>query len=263
MTELIEFKNHKGETLRALFDRAKSACGIICVHGFERTSIESKFKNIFDEVKGKVNLFRFDFSGCGISDGSFIDTTCQKLTTELKRAISIFKNKCPIVKRFILIAHSFGCCVALHYTFKNNNIHKLILFAPAFNQKELQQYWFTQLQRKDKRVTWRNYKQYFSKASFMKEMNKPKRISKEHYISKKYFLENKDMDYQRLLKGLGPKTTIIVHGDADEKVPMKSNDQIPNGIKIIKVRGGDHDLQRQDMVKQYLNKVIRTIKNYL
>lgn len=259
MTQLIEFKNHRGKILRSLLNKANSNIGVVFIHGFERTSVERKFKNIVDALIGRVNLLRFDFSGCGFSDGNFDDTTCRKLTKELGLAISILGKRRKINK-MVLVAHSFGCCAALQYASIYDNIHKLILLAPALNQKELQLYWYVVLYNKKKRITWKNYRHYFSKQAFLKEMNKPKRLSKEHYISKQYFLENKDMDYQCLLKEINPKITLIVHGDADNIVPIESNDQIPEEIKFIRVVEGDHDLQRIDMVKQYLPVIIKAIK---
>lgn len=262
MTQLVEFKNHRGEILRGLIDRAKSNHGIVFIHGFERTSIESKFKNIVDVLKGKANLFRFDFSGCGLSDGNFSNIACQKLTQELKKAIVIFKSRCPSIQHIIIVSYSFGCCVALRYVSAPNNIYKCIFLAPAFNQKELLRYWFTISHNANKKIVWKNYSRYFIETLFYREMNKPKRLSKEHYISKQYFLENRDIDYQYLLNNLylDPKKIIIVHGDSDDKVPIESNDKIPKGVRIIKVRGGDHDLQRMDMVHQYIGKIVSAIK---
>ncbi|MFH1610441.1 MAG: hypothetical protein ABIA91_00975, partial [Patescibacteria group bacterium] len=71
MTQLIEFKNSKNKTLRGILDKTSSPKGIVFVHGFERTTVERKFKIIIDKLKDKISLFRFDFSGCGLSDGDF------------------------------------------------------------------------------------------------------------------------------------------------------------------------------------------------
>jgi len=49
MTQIIEFKN-----LRGLLDKTNSDKGIVFVHGFERTTIERKFKAMVDELKNKV-----------------------------------------------------------------------------------------------------------------------------------------------------------------------------------------------------------------
>jgi dipeptidyl aminopeptidase/acylaminoacyl peptidase len=78
-------------------------------------------------------------------------------------------------------------------------------------------------------------------------------------------LEASETDYQRTLDDIALRwgfipELLIVHGDADDKVPIESNDQIKKSIQTIVVVGGDHDLQRPDMVKQYLDKAVNFLK---
>ena len=79
-------------------------------------------------------------------------------------------------------------------------------------------------------------------------------MTKEHIISNKYFLENYSKNYTDAFKKINTKI-LIIHGDKDEKVPITSNNLKPDII----VKNGDHDLQRPDMVKQWLTKVIKFI----
>ena len=263
MIELIEFKNHQKETLRGLINKADSKIGVVLIHGFERTTVESKFKNIINELKGKVNLFRFDFSGCGLSDGKFENITVEKLSKELEKAISVFK-KFSNSETIILVSHSFGCCVVLKFMAgKKKKIDKAVFLAPAFNQKELFKYWFVSSNKKERRVVWANFRRYFCQEDFRREMEKPRRMSKSHFVSNNYFLENENIDYQLLFKDLikDLKNTLIVHGDSDDKVPHESNYNLPEDIGVIKVKGGDHELERMDSVVQYLDKIKKFILN--
>jgi len=259
MTQLIEFKNHRQEILRGLIDKANSKIGIILIHGFERTTIEGKFKNIVDKLRGWVNLFRFDFSGHGLSDGRFDDITVKKLSKELEKAVLIFKRHCPRVKTIILVSHSFGCCVVLKFMAgkKKSIINKVVFLAPAFNQKELLKFWFVVSKMKRKKIKWHNYGRYFSKKDFDKETKKPRIMTKSHFISSNYVLENENTDYQILLNDLmiDSQSILIVHGDSDDRVPFESNDNLPKDIEMIKVKKGDHDLEKVDSVVQYLDEV--------
>lgn len=266
MTKLVEFKNHKGEILRGLFDKAKSKRGIVFVHGFERTTIESKFKHIVDQLKGKINLFRFDFSGCGLSDGDFSDLTVKKLSEELNSAIEKFKAISG-AKDISFVGHSLGCAIILNYlsTIGSNDFDKLVFLAPALNQRKLQQFWFVKSATPEAQINWSNFQEYFSGLSqeFAKSLDIKTRTTKEHLINNKYFLETSAMDYQDILEMTPywrPSKSLIVHGDSDDKVPVESNNSIPKTIKIVKVGKGDHDLQRPDMVKQYLDKVVDFLK---
>ncbi|MBD3279353.1 MAG: alpha/beta fold hydrolase [Candidatus Pacebacteria bacterium] len=135
MTQLIEFSSQQ-QTLRALLNPAKNKIGVIFLPGYERSSVDYKFKNIVDQLKGQVNLFRFDFSGHGISDGSFAQITNESLLNEIKLACQALKQHCLQVKKLVLVSHSFAGCLALKHTKQNpNHINKLVFLAPAFNQK--------------------------------------------------------------------------------------------------------------------------------
>lgn len=259
MTELIEFKNQKNEILRGLLDRANFNKAVIFLHGFERTTVEPKFKRINDRLKGKANLLRFDFSGCGLSDGSFEDLTVKKLSLDLKNAIKLMQN---YASKIFIVAHSLAACVVLDYLKnKENDIKKIVFLSPALNQKELQRYWFVvnAMKKSDIEITWSNYGEYLDKNEFEDWMKIKSRMTKAHYISNDYFLENKEADYSLLLKKIS-LPILIIHGDTDDKVPFISN-KIVSKFKIIKVMGGDHDLERPDMVNQYLDELIKFISS--
>jgi pimeloyl-ACP methyl ester carboxylesterase len=261
MTKLLELDNKEGETLRMLYDEAESNVGIIFLHGFERTSVEYKFKNIVDALYGKVNLFRFDFSGCGMSDGEFGTITAEKYVGEIELAIQKVKQENPNITGIFLVAHSFAVVPALLFVSKNSGVvEKLVMFGPALNQKVLQRYWFAQKQNvgSKKKITVQNYAKHMTEKDLEKYVRIASRPSKAHVISKAYYMENKDKNYQELFStcGISPKNMLILHGDKDEAVPIESNDMLPKGLKVVKVKGGDHDLQSIAMVKQYLKKAV-------
>ncbi|MEK7161004.1 MAG: alpha/beta hydrolase [Patescibacteria group bacterium] len=259
MTKLIEFKNQNKEVLRGLLDEAKSDLGVIFVHGFERTTVESKFKNIADAFREKVNTFRFDFSGCGLSDGKFEDLTTDKLTQELNLAVSALKSACPKIKKINFVAHSFGACVALKFVANNASLSgNLVFLGPAFNQKELLRYWFAGAQAKKEKaeISWQNFRNYFSEEKFQADLKIKERLTKEHKLFNDYFIENSTADFQEEFPKVKDRKILIIHGDKDDKVSLESNDKLFFGIEIIKVVGGDHDLQKLNMVEQYLGKAV-------
>jgi pimeloyl-ACP methyl ester carboxylesterase len=208
---------------------------------------------------GKVNLLRFDFSGCGLSDGNFEDLTVKKLSSDLKSAVNLMQNYSTNIT---LVAHSLAGCVVLDYLQNGEkNIKKAVFLSPALNQKKLQRFWFvTNAMKKSKVETnWDNYQKYLKEKDFEEWMNIKKRMTKANFISNGYFLENKEVDYTALLEKI-KLPMLIVHGDADDKVPLESY-KPSKQVKLIKVAGGDHDLERPDMVEQYLNKIVVFISN--
>lgn len=253
MTQLIEFKNSKGKILRGLLDKTNSTKGIIFAHGFERTTVERKFKAIVDKLKDKINLLRFDFAGCGLSDGDFIDFSVKKSSQELKLAIEYFKEFAHKVEEIILVGHSLGACIILDYL-KNNPddmVKKILFFAPALNQRELLRYYFVKGNNKEVEIIWQNYTDYLDGKSFLQDIKTEKRMTKEHWLGDKYFLENADINYADYLKNISQEI-LTVQGDKDDKVPIESNSL---NVDVL-VKKGDHDLQRPDMVEQWLPQVI-------
>lgn len=257
-TKLINFQNSLGGLLRGILVDANSKKGVICLHGFERNaSAEPKFKFLSDSLAKKgISSFRFDYAGTGISDGNFSDMTVEKMVGDLESAIKTFKDETKITE-IGLVAHSLSACVVGEYLKKRNDLpYKVVLLAPALNQKELLRYYFSTNSNKDKEITWQNYRESLDEEKFLEDSKKNNKIAKAHYISNKYFLENLDRDYSEYFKDYS--SVLLVHGDEDSKVPLESlNIDFPN--KVI-VKGGDHDLEKPDMIKQWLDKTTNFLR---
>lgn len=262
--ELIEFKNGEGAILRGLYTPARSDTAVVFLHGFERTTIEYKFKNIADALRGKKHLFRFDFSGCGMSDGSFENASAAAYADEIDRAIRTLVKKDPTIAKIVLVAHSFASCAALAYlSVYRHRVARVVFFGPALNQYILQRYWFAQSlpENRGKEVTTKNMHEHMSEERFAAFVRTARHDGKAHRIPKRYFIENKDRDYQELFEtcGVDPKNILIVHGTKDPAVPIETNDRLPKESRVIPVDGGDHDLHKNTAVKQYLRTVVRFI----
>ncbi|MCX6808972.1 MAG: alpha/beta hydrolase [Candidatus Berkelbacteria bacterium] len=263
MTKLIEFKNREGETLRGLIDEAPGTMAVVFLHGFERTTIEPKFKNIVDRLKGKFTLFRFDFTGTGMSDGDFSVTTVEKLSSDLEAAIRALQSDQSEVKKIKFVTHSLGAVVATLYLRENpEKVEKILAMAPAYNQKELQRYWFVRSEMKKAdppvEISWDNYKDYLDENAFF-EYCRSDRMSKAHLLQSAYSEEVAETDYQILLDEDVTRKLMIVQSVLDDKVPFHSNNQLPAEINLLKLEIGDHDLESPKAVEKYLDKVLEFI----
>jgi len=264
MAKLIEFKNDNGDKLRGIVEGVDSKEAIVFVHGFERTTIETKFKNFIDILKDKYLTFRFDFTGCGLSDGDFANTTVKSMTQDLKVTICEIQSIYPQITKINIVSHSLGCVASLIYAKQNiNQIKKIIALAPALNQKELQRFWFVnETMRKtnpETQVSWQNYKEFLDEMDFESYCQLGK-TTKSHYINPEYCLEVLETDFQILLTEDVASKMLIIHGSIDDKVPFESNNQLPPEIKILKTEGGDHDLEKPVIVKQYLDNAIKFLE---
>lgn len=219
--------------------------GIICLHGFERcSSTEKKFKALADSLVEKMMaVLRLDFSGCGLSDGDFKLTTIENQADDFIVALRNFKSEIW-QQRINIVAHSIGACVlATEIDEIKDEIEKIILIAPALNQKDLMKYWFVTSQMKKSNpeieITWQNYKQYLDESTFQKDCERTDKMTKANYIDSRYFLDSKDFDFSNKFDSMKDRI-LHIHESKDVAVPIESlNTTFDNQIII---ENGDHNL---------------------
>ncbi len=259
-TELIEFVGAKGNTLRGILSgRGTSERVVLMLHGFERTaSAEPKFKRLADAL-GEIGVasFRFDFTGCGLSDGDFQQNTTSSYAEDARLAIAYLKEKG--FQSYSVVAHSLAACVLASLDEKDSHeFEQIVLIAPALNQKCLLRFWFVKnlMKKKDPlfRVTWGNYTELLDEAAFEADCARTDKMTKANFVGAKYFLQNKDCDYSEQFSSLMSRT-LLVHGSGDDTVPLESL-SINFPSQLI-VKNGDHDLERPDLIKQWLPDVVK------
>lgn len=261
-TKLIEFKNKSNEILRGIltFDKV-DVKAVLIAGGFERSATtEKKFKVLADRLVEKgIPSLRFDYTGIGLSDGDFFQTTIKRMSKDFMQAFEVLKEETGC-EHISVIAHSLSAC-AVAIVIKKLSFKEVVLIAPGLNQKDLFRYWFVistiKEENPDIEISWHNFKKYLNEEIFIKDCKRTDKMTKTNYINAGYFLENKEKDYSRLLTN--KQNILYIYGDNDDKVPAESlNVKFAN--KVI-VKGGDHDLERPDMIKQWLNKAIDFIKS--
>jgi len=254
-TELIEFENEKKDTLRGIkyAPSQKTEHIVIFLHGFERnTSVERKFKSLSDQLLQKgVATLRFDATGCGLSDGEFRNFTIANRASDFEKALATFAGYAKVS----IAAHSLGACVLDHYLSLNPRAQfsRILLIAPALNQKELLRYWFTQSEAQKNNPAqspnWQNYREYMNEDLFQAYCQKNDKMTSMNFLGSHYFTENENKIYGANLQA--PDGGVLhVHGNADNKVPLESMGITFDNQLIVK--GGDHDLERPDMLEQWL-----------
>ncbi len=253
-TRFLGFENDDKNILRGVMIRTDHPqTMVIMCHGFERAATtEKKFKVLADELyKRNISSYRFDFRGCGLSDGDFSTTTVLNLSRDLKNAYN-FITETIRSKNVMVVGHSLAACV-IAKLYKERIFDKMVLLSPALNQKSLLRYYYAQREARDAdSITWENYKENYSEIEFQLDCASTERMSKANFIGSGISMENKDMDYASLF--LDKKNILHIHGDSDKKVPLESVSL--DFDKRIIVEGGDHDLERPDMREKWLDKTI-------
>lgn len=252
-TEILEF-NNKEDILRGVFvlKNKESKRVVLMIGGFERpATTQKKFKILADNLN--TSSLRLDYTGIGLSDGDFSGLTVCNLVLDIKLAIDELNKKG--FTEISMICHSLSACAA---SLIANCFDKIVLFAPALNQGELLRYWFTKNSEKEKEINWNNYRQYLNEEEFLKDCQRSGKMNKTNYISSNYFMEGIDKDYSSFFSKDKGKI-LHIHGLNDETVPIKSN--TITFINNVFIEYGDHDLERPDMVKQWLGKVVKFIES--
>jgi alpha-beta hydrolase superfamily lysophospholipase len=238
--KLMIFKNKKGEKLFGILtlpERKGEFPAVIMVHGFAKTKSERKFVELARELaKNKIASLRFDFSGCGDSEGKFEEMGILKQVEELKAAYErLIKEKAIDKNRIGIFAHSLGTVIAALFQKKYQKAKCLVLAAPAFDQESLIKKWYTQDQIKE----WRK-KGYLDTPKFR--------------IGLGYLEEARN--YTEILAEI-KVPTLIVHGKEDEDIPENFAKEAFQKLgakekKLELVKGADHHfesyLSRQKLI---------------
>lgn len=251
ITSLIEF-NSGNEVLRGIMTgNAKNKKIVIMLAGFERAgTTERKFKLLADELNKKnISAFRFDAPDCGLSDGDFYQMSIEKMAHNLESAVKYLKK--IGYNNFSVVGHSLAAC-AISLLLDKNLFNKIILIAPGLNQKDLLRLWFVQKNNKGTEITWNNYLDYLKEKHFIKNL-KFDLTTKSHKLHHSYREYNQDKDYSSRFINFSDKV-LLIHGNSDYIVPLASlNCKFNQQIIIDK---GDHDLERPEIIEQWLEKAV-------
>jgi pimeloyl-ACP methyl ester carboxylesterase len=189
---------------------------VVTSHGFFSSKESDKFIAIGKHFSQKrIAVLRFDFSGCGESDGRIEDTTLSQRVQDLQSVLSFLKNEFSVNDGIGLLGSSLGGCVSILAAAKDPEIKALVTLAAPAHFREL----FT--------------------------------IKEDYYesggerIEKAFIDDVKKYDIISFLKKVNCPV-LIVHGDKDEEVPVchaRILYREAKGLKRLEIiEGGDHRL---------------------
>lgn len=259
ITKLLEFKNQKQELLRGIFAASPQSDGkyiVIMFGGFERSgTTEKKFKKLANDLAERdIASFRFDAPDCGLSDGNFYNITIESLAEDLLSAVDFLKTQG--YEKFSMVGHSLAAC-ALALTLSKAHFEKIVLIAPALNQRELLRLWFVQKNNKHIEVSWKNYRKYLNEDEFILDA-KADMVAKTHKINYKYRYENANIDYSSHYAKISADKVLAIYGSNDDKVPIESQNM--DFFNKIIVEKGDHDLEQPGIIEKWLPATVDFLK---
>ena len=253
-TKLLEFKNKRDNVIRGiLVENSNQKHVAVMLGGFERaTSTERKFKVLADELaKNDIPSLRFDVADVGLSDGDFYQMTMQTIADDLLVVVENLKKLG--FEKISFVGHSQAAC-AVSLLLKGIDFEKIVLFASALNQKELQRLWFVQEKNPLEKIGWNNYKEKLDEVEFQKTISQDA-LTKSHLLKAQFKQTNSNFNYEENFEGYNLKKILVVQGNGDKVCPIESLViEFPN--KIL-VEGGDHDMEKPEMIKQWVGGVVK------
>ncbi|PIC70129.1 alpha/beta hydrolase [Sporosarcina sp. P16b] len=211
---------------------------LIFVHGFVGSKVGEhrlfvKATRYFTE-RG-YGVFRFDFSGCGESDGDFADVTITNQLNELQDVINYLSSIRGIDKqRFTIVGHSMGGAVASLTAASDTRIKQLILWSPVgMPYEDITGILGPKAVHEIVRQGSHDYHGFMISQTFLKD------LKKHHPI-------------ESVRSFTGP--THIIHARADEQIPKEHATRYANSL--------NKRVNAEQVVEQYIDKADHTFSGY-
>lgn len=230
MKEKIKFSNSKGDKLVGILsdpDRERTYTVVVLCHGFS-TSKDGRTYTGLEEILNQkgITTFRFDFYGHGESGGGFENITTSEAVDDVLNALEYVQNAGFI--RIGLFGSSFGGMASILAASRSDLPLLMALKSPVTDYRNMA---LTQLSETEVEE-WKE-KGFIEIETINDEK---RRLNFSFYQDAK-----KTHVYDSALKINIP--TLIVHGEADETVPVeqsrKAADLIPD-CRLITIPGCDH-----------------------
>ena len=232
--EKISFSSHGQGVAGVLHlpDTENPPC-VIASHGLFSTKDSEKYVSLGDRFPRQgISLLRFDFRGCGESEGKISDNTVSKRIEDLTMAIGFVRSHPRIGPRIGLMGSSLGGYVSLIKAAGEKDIRAVVTWATPFTLVGLEE----------------------------------KRGEGEMaFLGKEFFRDIKTHDLTPILgKAVN---CLVIHGDRDELVPMEHARMIYEGLnepkKMAIIEGGDHRLTHPDHRERAIEMTLEWFERYL
>jgi dipeptidyl aminopeptidase/acylaminoacyl peptidase len=201
---------------------------VILVHGFGVTKSEY---GMFDDLANNLSengflVYRFDFSGCGESEGDYSETSLSKLKSDLSKILDFVKSQKKVdISRIGIHAQSFGTATSVALEPK---IQSLIMTGSISHPKEVIS------------------KLCDNECNFDGISTRTKSDGKIIKIRPKFWKDFENYNLIRSIKKINCPI-LFIHGSKDENVPISEMEAYFRNAnepkeKVI-LEGADHGLE--------------------
>lgn len=235
--------------------KAKTYPAVILVHGFaynKRENVAEEKIGLFDVIANALNkkgivTYRFDFLGCGESEGDFINETLTSEVKQLKAILKFIKKEPKIDKNKIgMLGMSFGTTgVVASQLIKD--IKAIVLLASVSEPHKI-------------------LKKLFGQGYNSNIISKRLRSTGDYTLVKPKFWE--DLDEYNLPKLISNYycPILVIHGQLDY-IPISSADNFYKNAnqpkKLVIIKGSDHGFYRPKERQKVRKKIANWFAEYL
>ena len=226
-------------------DGEKVRVAIIC-HGFGSNKERPLLRAIADSLQAKgIASIRFDFNGCGKSEGRYEDMTVPNEIVDAEKVVAYAMQQ-PWVGDISIVGHSQGGVVASMVAGQlKGSIRSVALCAPAAVLRD------DALRGQVQGAT-------YDAGNIPETVTVPGR---NLHVGRNYFVTAQTLTiYETALQYTGP--VILVHGTADRIVPYTYSERYKNGYKnaeLYLLPGVDHSFT----VKGSVERAASLVSNFL
>ncbi|MEM2153775.1 MAG: alpha/beta hydrolase [Nitrososphaeria archaeon] len=222
---------------------------IIFCHGFTGNRIEAHrlFVYAARELCNKgFTVLRFDFRGCGESEGSYNSITISDEVKDLGSAVDFLYNRNEVLKEKIgVVGLSLGGVVSILRTAEDERIKAVCTWSSPGDLKDMES----------------RIKNMFG------EINLNRLLLKSHIdlpsgdrIGRKFIIDALKHNVLKSVSKISPRPILIVHGTNDQLVPITHAEKLYENALEPKekyyIEGSDHTYNKWDWQWQAINRTI-------
>lgn len=233
----IVFVN-EGQKIFAVFHKPEGVVNppvVLMCHGLagHKTGRYRVYVDLAERLlEKKIAVLRFDFRGCGDSEGSFEDTTLKRELSDARVALDFLLQRSDIDhERIGFFGRSLGASVAVLMAAESQKAKSLVLWVPLFDGAQWSETW----------------SQLINGGMSAVESEDIRRINGQ-VVSIPFYAEMFDMHIEEALKKTEKVPLLLIHGEVDELIGIQhseSYNQCRKGAeaetKFIRLVHCDHD----------------------
>ncbi len=242
MKQKIFFKNSKGIKLFGVLsnptDDTTKPMIILC-HGFSAGKEGRTYVRLEEILNGKgISTFRFDFFGHGESGGKFEEITTSEAIDDVLNAIKSIKDLG--YKKIGLVGSSFGGMASIFAASRSEGLHVLALKSPVSDYKSM-----SETRRSEQELEDWKEKGFIELEGPDGEMRR---------LNYSFYEDAEKVDAYEAARKINIPA-LIVHGDADETVPIEQSLKTASLIEDCRlevIKGGDHTYSNPEHFEKLL-----------